>query len=292
MGASFAIVGCGRVGKALGKFLVDAGYDAVGVASKSLSSSKEAAELLKTDRYSDAPWEITPTADVVLITTPDDAIADTCCGIAENRGFKTGAVVLHCSGALSSTILAPARNCGAFTGSMHPLQSFASDTFTRNPFDGIIMAVEGNSRALLIASQMAADLGAVCLTIKTEGKTLYHAAAVAASNYLVTLMSMAFRLLAEAGISGPSAFDALKPLLDGTLANIKAIGIPQALTGPIARGDVETVKNHLSEIASRTPELMELFKTLSLYTIDIARAKGSLSETNAGLLKDVLGTDH
>ncbi len=288
MSASFAIVGCGKVGKALGKFLVAAGYDVAGVSSKSLSSAREAAKLLRTDRCSDVPWKITPAADVVLITTPDGAIADTCGRIAENRGFKTGAVVLHCSGALPSTILAPARDCGAFTGSMHPLQSFASDLFDRNPFEGIIMAVEGEPKALVIATQMANDLGAVCLAIKTEGKTLYHAAAVAASNYLVTLMSMAFKLLDAAGISGASAFDVLKPLIDGTLANIKAVGIPQALTGPIARGDVVTVKNHLSEIASRTPELMELFKTLSRYTIDIARAKGSLSEINAELLKDVL----
>ena len=104
MGFSFCIVGCGKVGKALGKFLAAAGYDAVGTASKSLSSAKEAADLLKTDRYSDIPWEITPSADVVLITTPDGVIADTCHLIAENKGFKPGCVVLHCSGALPSSV--------------------------------------------------------------------------------------------------------------------------------------------------------------------------------------------
>ena len=121
MGCSFAIVGCGKVGKALGKFLAAAGYDAVGTASKSRSSAKEAADLLNTGRYSDIPWEITPSADVVLITTPDGAIADTCRLIAENKGFKSGCVVLHCSGALPSTILSSAGRCGAFQGRQRTL---------------------------------------------------------------------------------------------------------------------------------------------------------------------------
>ena len=105
MGGSYSIVGCNKVGKALGKFLSTAGYQAAGAASKSLSSAKAAAGLFKTARYSDIPWEVTPFADVVLITTPDGVIADTCRLIAENKGFRAGAVVLHCSGALPSTIL-------------------------------------------------------------------------------------------------------------------------------------------------------------------------------------------
>jgi len=290
MGCSFSIVGCGKVGKALGKFLTDAGYSAAGAASKSLSSAKAAADLLKTVRYSDIPWEITPSADVTLITTPDGVIADTCRLIAENKGFKAGSVVLHCSGALPSTILSSAGRCGAFTGSMHPLQSFAADNFTRNPFSGIIIAVEGEPRALTIAAEMASDLGATPLTIETQAKTLYHAAAVAASNYLVTLLSLAFRLLAEAGISGPAAYNALHPLIDGTLTNIKTIGIPQALTGPIARGDIETVKKHLVEIGSKAPQLTDLFKTLGFHTIDIAVAKGTLAEPDAEALRNLLGS--
>ena len=291
MSCSFSIVGCGKVGKALGKFLAAAGYDAVGTASKSRSSAKEAADLLNTGRYSDIPWEITPSADVVLITTPDGVIADTCHLIAENKGFKPGCVVLHCSGVLPSTILSSAARCGAVTGSMHPLQSFAADDFTRNPFDGIIIAVEGEPKALTIAAGMAAALGATPLTIQTAAKTLYHAAAVVASNYLVTLLDLAFTLLAEAGISGPTAFNALQPLIHGTLTNIKTIGIPQALTGPIARGDVETIKRHLVEIGSKTPQLIELFKILSFHTIDIAVAKGTLAEADAAALRSLLGNN-
>jgi len=288
MAASFAIVGCGRVGKALGKFLADAGYRAAGAASRSLASAKAAANLFKASRFSDLPWEVTASADVVLITTPDGAIADTCGRIAAKGGFKAGGVVLHCSGALPSTILAPAAAGGAATGSMHPLQSFAADDFSRNPFEGVIFAVEGDSGALVLAREMAAALGAAPLTIRTEAKTLYHAAAVAASNYLVTLLGLAFRLLGEAGISGPAAFKALEPLIQGTLANVRSVGIPQALTGPIARGDVETVRRHVEEIGFRRPELTDLFKTLSLYTVDVALAKGTLTEAHAETLRKIL----
>jgi len=290
MGGSFSIVGCGKVGKALGKFLTAAGYEAAGTASRSRSSAKEAADLLRAARYSDIPWEITASADVVLITTPDGAIADTCRRIAANKGFKPGCVVLHCSGALPSTVLSAAADCGANTGSMHPLQSFAADSFTCNPFDGIVIAIEGDPRALAVAREMAADLGATCLTIATDAKTLYHAAAVVASNYLVTLLALAFRLLDKAGISGPAAYSALQPLIHGTLTNIQSIGIPQALTGPIARGDVATVKKHLSEIRFNTPELMDLFNNLSFHTIEIAQAKGTLSETDAATLRNLLGS--
>lgn len=288
MGCSVAIVGCGKVAKALGKFLADAGYHVVGVASKRLSSAKEAAKLFKTAQYSDIPWEITGTADVVLITTPDGVIAETCRLIAENNGFKAGCVVLHCSGALPSTILSAAGRCGAFTGSMHPLQSFASDDFSQNPFDNIIIDIEGEPQALAVARQMTVDLGATCLTIKTEAKTLYHAAAVTASNYLVTLLSLAFRLLADAGISAPTAYTVLQPLIKGTLSNVQTVGIPQALTGPIARGDIETVKRHLVQIKARTPDVLDLFKILSLHTVDIALAKGSLTDADAAVLRNLL----
>jgi len=285
---SFAIVGCGKVGTALGKFLVAAGYKAIGTTSKSLASAAKAAGILTTVRYSDVPWEITKTADIVLITTPDGAIADTCDCIAENIGFKPHAVVLHCSGALPSTILSSANQCGAFTGSMHPLQSFAAEDYPTSPFEGIIISIEGQKEALAAARQIAVDLGATCLTIATAAKTLYHAAAVVASNYLVTLLDLAFRLLGESGISAKEAFNALQPLINGTLSNIEQVGIPEALTGPIARGDIETIKRHLDEIELKAPGLLALYKTLGCDTIDIATAKGTLSEASAQELKQIL----
>lgn len=288
MKPSFAIVGCGKVGTAMGIFLAKAGYKAAGLACRSLASAQRTAEIMGCDHYSDVPWEITRNADVVFITTPDGAIIETCSSIADHKGFADNAVVLHCSGALPSTILSTAKTCGAQTGSMHPLQTFASTEFNANPFQGITVSIEGENDAVNMAKQIAADLGGSSVTILTEAKTLYHASAVVASNYLVTLLDLAFRLIGASGIADHDAFRVLKPLIEGTLSNIEKVGIPAALTGPIVRGDTETVEKHIEEIGLTTPRLLDLYKTLGWHTIDIATAKTTISGTTVTQLKNLL----
>ncbi|HKL22510.1 MAG TPA: DUF2520 domain-containing protein, partial [Tichowtungia sp.] len=184
---------------------------------------------------------------------------------------KPGAVVLHCSGAHPSTILASARKGDATIGSLHPLQSFAGDAHTDSPFKDIIFSVEGDAPAVETARKVAFDLAAArCLTIDTGAKTLYHASAVVASNYLVTLLDLAFSLAAAAGIAKADAPAMLYPLIEGTLKNIEAKGIRSSLTGPIARGDDETIARHLTAIADALPDSLELYKTLGCYTLDIS----------------------
>jgi predicted short-subunit dehydrogenase-like oxidoreductase (DUF2520 family) len=285
MKPSFAIVGCGRVGTALAIFLTRAGYRSAGFASKRLSSAKHVADMVLSDQFSDVPWDITRHADVVFITTPDSAIKDSCDDISRNNGFADNAVVMHCSGALASSVLSSAKTCGAWTGSMHPLQSFASADHKTNPFQGIIVSLEGEDPAVNTAKTIAADLGGTVVTLLTEAKTLYHASAVVASNYLVTLLDLAVRLIEEAGVNRQDAFKLLKPLIEGTLSNIEKVGIQKALTGPIARGDIKTVEKHIEEIGSKSPELLALYKMLAFYTIDIAAAGGSISESSIKELK-------
>ncbi len=287
MKPSFAIVGCGKVGTALAIFLTRAGYRSAGFASKSLSSAKHLADIVFSDYFSDAPWDITPHADVVFITTPDGAIKDTCDNISQHKGFIDNTVVMHCSGALSSSALSSAKTCGAWIGSMHPLQSFASVDHKTNPFQGIIVSVEGEGPAVDTAKTIAADLGGTVVTLLTAAKTLYHASAVVASNYLVTLLDLAVRLMEEAGVNRQDAFNLLKPLIEGTLSNIGKVGIKKALTGPIARGDIKTVQKHIEEIEIKKPELLPLYKMLAFYTIDIAGAGGLISELSIKELKRI-----
>ncbi len=288
MKPSFAIVGCGKVGTSLAWFLSRRGYPLVGVACKHLESAKAAARIVDTDMFNDKAWEVTPLADVVFITTPDGAISRTCEDILKHSGFKENAVVLHCSGSLPSTILSFDEKGGYHTGSLHPLQSFASLKTDRNPFRDIIAAIEGDVIATVTARAMAKDLGATCLEIKTEAKSLYHASAVVASNYLVSLMDLSLRLMASAGISGKDAIGVLYPLVKGTLGNIEKVGIPEALTGPVSRGDVETVADHLKEMNHKTPALIPIYKSLGLHTIQLALDKGTLSRDKAGMLEDLL----
>ena len=287
MKPSFAIVGCGKVGTALAIFLTRAGYRPAGFASKSLSSAKHVADIVFFDHFSDVPWDITRHADVVFITTPDSAIKDTCDTISRHNGFADNAVVMHCSGALASSVLSSAKTCGAWIGSMHPLQSFATVDHKTNPFQGIIVSLEGEAPAVSIAKTIAADLGGRVVTLLTEAKTLYHASAVVASNYLVTLLDLAVRLIEEAGVNRQDAFNLLKPLIEGTLSNIGKVGVQKALTGPIARGDIKTVEKHIEEIGLKRPELLALYKMLAFYTIDIAAAGDSISESSIQALKKI-----
>ena len=126
------------------------------------------------------------------------------------------------------------------------------------------------------------------MEIQTRAKMLYHAAAVVASNYLVTLMDLAFGLVEPAGIARSEALKAMAPLIHGTLANIEKVGIPEALTGPIARGDSQIVARHLEQIQDRAPGLLELYKTLGRHTVPIALAKKSLSTQAALELEKLL----
>ncbi len=284
----FAIIGCGKVGIALAGQLAGAGYLPAGFASKTLTSALKAARTVQADQMVfDKTWIAAKQADIVFITTPDQCIAEVCRTIAQHDGFQKDAMVFHCSGALSSAVLSPARSCGACIGSMHPLQSFAT-LAPGNPFAKIMVAVEGDEKAVETAAQIASDLGAIPFTIKTAGKMLYHAAAVVASNYLVTVMELAFTLIAASGVERSDAFRILKPLIEGTLKNIETVGIPSALTGPIARGDVEIVEKHLEAMASLSPEVLSLYRRLGQATIEIARAKGTLSNKAGARLKKVL----
>jgi predicted short-subunit dehydrogenase-like oxidoreductase (DUF2520 family) len=287
MKPSFAIVGCGKVGTALGVFLTRAGYKPAGFASKSLSSAKRVADIVLSDHFSDIPWDITRQAKVVFITTPDGAIGDTCSTISQNAGFADHAVVLHCSGALASSVLSSAKTCDAWIGSMHPLQSFASADYRTNPFKGIVVSIEGEAPAVKIAKKITADLGGTAVTLLTEAKTLYHASAVVASNYLVTLLDLAVQLIEESGIMRQDAFNLLKPLIEGTLSNMGKVGVRKALTGPIARGDVETVEKHIEEIGFKRPDLLALYKLLAFYTVDIAAAGNTVSESTIQELKKI-----
>ena len=284
-----AIIGCGRVGTALALGLQRAGYPISGLASRRLASAHAvAARLGGKIPIGQAPAPVTIQAEAVFITTPDGVIAQVCRETAREGGFAPGGVVLHCSGALPSTILAAARDNGAHIGSMHPLQSFAAAQADGDPFQGIVVSVEGDGPALALAERITADLKARGHRIRTEAKTLYHAAAVVASNYLVTLLDLSLALLAEAGVARGDAFDVMGPLIDGTLANVRRSGPATALTGPVARGDAATVADHLNAIGAMMPDALPLYRAMGLATVAVARQGGHISAEQAAALRRLL----
>ncbi len=276
-------IGAGVVGTALAASLADKGYAVVAVGSRSEASAAKLAARLPGCRAV-TPQEVADAADLVFVTTPDDAIA----GVVAGLRWRAGQSVVHCSGAASTDILEPARAAGARVGGFHPLQTFASPEQAIQNLPGTTFGLEAVEPLLGQLGELATALGGTWVRLRPEDKVLYHAAAVFASNYLVALVKLATDLWGEFGVATPEATRALLPLLRGALNNLDRVGLPHCLTGPIARGDVGTVERHLAALSARAPEVLEVYRQLGRAAIPIGLAKGTLAPTAAERLGELL----
>lgn len=236
--------------------------------------------------YRPLPAEPPAGTTVVILAVPDDRLAEVAYDLTMMGSAPPGCAVLHLSGALSTDVLAPLHGAGYAVGSMHPLMAVADPWLAGERLMGVAFALTGEPAAVAAARRLVSALGGLPLVIPSAQRPVYHAAAVMASNYLVALIGAAVRMLGEAGVPGDDAVDALVPLLRGTLDNIQQLGVPAALTGPIARGDVDTVRLHLARLSSRD---RALYCGLGLELLDLARAAG-LDEERARDIQLLLTT--
>jgi predicted short-subunit dehydrogenase-like oxidoreductase (DUF2520 family) len=247
-----AVVGAGRLGTALALALAACGYDLRAVVARRLAHARRAAALSKTPHalaLSAAQLERLPPVQLLFITTPDDSVADTAARLAALGSTGGGGrVVLHTSGALSSEVLAPLRERGFRTGSMHPLASVSEPLSGAERLRGAFFCVEGERAAVSAARRVVRDLGGQSFAVRAEDKALYHAAAVMTSGHAVALFDTAARMLARCGLKEKRAREVLLPLLRGTLENLSERTPARALTGTFARADVETVRKHLNAL--------------------------------------------
>ncbi len=284
-----SIIGAGVVGTAIGVLAARAGYRVVAVASRSDDAAARAADRIDGDVVVCAPAEAASRADLLLLTVPDDTIATVATELAEADAVRPGTVAAHCSGALGSEALAPlAERCDAVVASMHPLQTFPSILVAIDSLPGAYCFCEGDHRAVSVVMQLAGHIGCVPVEIEAERKTLYHAAACMACNYLATLQEAAIATAALAGIGAEPARRALAPLVAATVANVKDMGPQMALTGPIARGDVQTVSQHIRALDAVDTDLAALYRHLGRRTIDLARQGGKIAENIARDLRAAL----
>jgi predicted short-subunit dehydrogenase-like oxidoreductase (DUF2520 family) len=267
-----AFVGCGAVGRALAVAWRRKGH-AIG-AVRARTSAAAAVKAIGAG-VANGPLD---DADVVVFATPDDAIASA----AAAHKLVPRQVALHLSGAHPSTLLAPT---GARTASLHPLCAFADLEAALAALPRAFCFVEGE--ACDVAEELARDLTPHVARLETGRKILYHAGAAIASNYTVTLLAVARDLFVESGVPAGVALEALTELVRGSLDNVAKLGIPNGLTGPVARGDVDLVKRH---IASLDPATCALYVALLKATLPIARAKGALAPAAESALNHVLGT--
>ena len=277
-------IGAGTVGTALSARLRSRGYQIVAAASRSKTSAERLAQAVDGCPVLNSGQGVADVADLVFITTPDDAIAPVALQIRWHKGQS----VVHCSGAASTDILEPARKLGAQVGSFHPLQTFASVEQAINNIPGSTFAIEAEVPLLNTLKEMATTLDGNWIELKGSDKVLYHASAVIACNYLVTLVKLATDLWQTFNIPTDKATRALMPLLRGTIHNLDTVGLPQCLTGPIARGDIGTISKHLNALQKSAPGLLTAYRELGLQTIPIALAKGKINQSQAQELETIL----
>ena len=277
-------IGAGTVGTALAVRWNQKGYRVVAVSSRSQTSARNLAQTINGCQVFNNNQAVADSAEFVFITTPDDTIAP----VASQIQWHPGQSVVHCSGADSTDILEPAKKLRAKVGVFHPLQTFASVRQAIENISGSTFALEAEEPLLNTLKDMATALDGHWVELKASDKVVYHAAAVIACNYMVTLVKLATDLWQTFNVPPHQATQALLPLLQGTLNNINNVGIPQCLTGPIARGDVGTIKKHLDALQKTAPNVLSTYRELGLQTIPVALAKGRIDEQQAQELKAIL----
>ena len=283
-----AIIGPGVVGTTLGVLAARAGYPIAGVAGRSEASARAAVERMGVDAPTGPAEEVAAAGKLVLLTVDDNAIASLCERLAKAGAFADGAIVAHCCGAMPGEILAPARDCGAAIGSMHPLQTFPDVEAGLAKFAGTYCFCEGDDDAVAALAALAEAIGGKPVRISSQGKLLYHAAAVMACNYLIALLDAALATAEHADIPREQARDALEPLIRATLDNVLAQGPAEALTGPIARGDDQLIARQLADVEAADTKLGDIYRALGQWTIDLALRKGTIDEAKAELLRKAL----
>lgn len=283
---TIAIVGVGPVGSSVGYLLARAGYNIISVVSRTRASADEAAAFISAGAPTIDAARAVSGADIVLIATPDRAIKDVCEYVSAGGMLKTGSLVAHLSGAHSLHLLDAAKAAGAYRAVIHPLQSIPGKEQGIKNLPGSYFRIEADPEARETARDIVKALGGVELVMPKwrsdkHSAALYHAGAVTVSNFFVALVDYGLKFYEALGADKREALKAVLPLIRGTLHNIEALGIPDALTGPIMRGDAQTVRDHLEAMQAKSPELLGLYKELAKQTISVAGDKGSITEDTA-----------
>lgn len=280
------IMGAGRLGLALGLRLRRAGaVDALVYSGRRAEAPDH--PLFRGEsiaRYQQGLAPVPADATGILIAVPDDAIAEAVDQLAA-VDLPSGVPVLHASGSQSLDVLAPVAARGHDVGGMHALAAIADPVEGADRLRGATFGVEGEGEARALALRLVAGCGGRALFIRPGGKALYHAAAVFASNYAVALLSIAERLMDDAGIPAEDAQPALAALAAGAIENVAARGPVEALTGPVARGDAATVERHLARLSGAE---RDVYCLLGREALKLATMRG-ISPAAAARLRELLG---
>ncbi len=275
------VIGAGRVGTVLATALRAAGHEIVAAAGESAASRTRIETMLPGVPVA-KPTAVARACDVLLLTVPDDMLGNVVTTLADAGALNEGQYVVHTSGRHGLAVLAPAVAVGARPVALHPALTFTGTDVDLPRLAGCVFGVTAAPAEQELAERLVADLGGRIMWVPEERRSLYHAALAHGANHLVTLVSQAMEMLGAAGVadSGVAPADTLRPLLEAALSNALAYG-DAALTGPIVRGDVETVRAHLRELAAATPQDLPSYVAMARATVGRALADGRLEGRRA-----------
>ncbi|MBC7414434.1 MAG: DUF2520 domain-containing protein [Herminiimonas sp.] len=264
------IIGAGRVGMTIGRLCQQSDVALLtDVLVRRAADAATAIEFIGGGRPVSGFTQLQP-ADLYLLTVPDDQIEDCCRQLVASGMLPAHGIVAHCSGAQSAGLLVSASRQGAAVASVHPVRSFADPARVAADFAGTVCAIEGDPVACAVIRELFGAFGAHLIAIDARNKTLYHAGAVFASNYLVTLIDVAMQTYGQAGIGADDALRMIAPLLRETAENVFRLGPAAALTGPIARGDMATVARQQQALEAVDPAHAALYAQLTSATAALA----------------------
>lgn len=261
------IVGAGKVGCSIGKYLKEHDIPVAGYFSKTKESVEFAATFTDTRAFSSLE-ELLAASDILFITTPDGCIREIWGCIAEKP--IQGKIICHFSGSLSSVVFSGMDKTGASGCSIHPMYAFSNKFTAYKKLNQALFTMEGDDKALTIMKTLFEEMGNTVCVIPSDSKVRYHAAATMASNMMIGLYQMSIDMLRDCGFDENNAKSLLEPLVRGNMEAVLATSPEQALTGPVERNDIETVEKHLQVLKENEKEVyVNLGRTLA----DIASRK-------------------
>jgi predicted short-subunit dehydrogenase-like oxidoreductase (DUF2520 family) len=281
------VVGAGRVGAVLAAALREAGHSVVGASGVSESSVSRIDALLPGVPVL-APDEVVRAADLVLLTVPDDSLAELTSGLARLGAWKSGQIVVHTAGRYGVGILADAAAAGVLPLAIHPAMTFTGTSIDRSRLVGTVFAVTAPAPLLPIAQALVVEMGGEPLVLEEEDRAMYHAALVHGANHAVTLAVQSAAVLARLGVEEPGLL--LGPLIHASIDNAlrDAPGSVNSLTGPVVRGDAGTVAAHLEALGS-VPTTRAAYRALARATADLALEGGRIGPAQYADLIATLG---
>jgi predicted short-subunit dehydrogenase-like oxidoreductase (DUF2520 family) len=280
------IVGAGAVGTALGVALRRAGWPVKAVASRDAGRRERFTTLVEGSRAFAEATALMDEVELIVVAVPDDAVAR----VAGDLHMYSGQAMVHTSGALDASVLAPAMAAGTQVGSFHPLVAFADTERAVAALRGATIAIEGDDQLAALLARMAEAMGATAVRLAPGSKSAYHAAAVLAAGGFVALLDAIAELGRVAGLDEPGSLAIYGPLIEQTLGNARALGIRAALTGPITRGDRGTLEAHLQTLRAHAPGVVDLYVAAAEREIALAEGRGALTPEAAADLRNSLAT--